>query len=76
MIVFRDDDEGFLTWISSHPAGFVMNTRRRPDPDYMILHAADCPTLGAHCGMNDNPGGFTERAYIKACGDDLKELQS
>ena len=44
---FRDDDEGFLRWLSGNSAGYVVNcykaTSRSGGP-YM-LHRADCQTL-------------------------------
>jgi hypothetical protein len=27
---FVDDDPGYLAWLAAHPAGFVLNTYRRP----------------------------------------------
>jgi len=51
---FRDDDSGYLKWLTAHPDGFVLNAARNPTPAYLVLHRASCdtingtPTLGSH----------------------------
>jgi hypothetical protein len=45
MRTFEDDDTGYLTWVESHQHGFVVNSYRRPDPRYLILHRATCGTI-------------------------------
>jgi hypothetical protein len=37
MIEFREDDIGYLDWLDAHPSGFVLNVRRNPDPNYVVL---------------------------------------
>ena len=49
------DDEGYLHWIAANESRYVVNTRRRPSPDYIRLHAA---THGV---------GWTT-TYLKVCG--------
>lgn len=39
--MFTDDDQGYLDWLERHPAGFVVNTFRIPNPSYVILHVTD-----------------------------------
>jgi len=64
--VFRDDEAGYLAWLTSHPTGFVLNAARSPRPDYLILHRATCRTI------NGTPtrGGPWTGPYIKVCADD------
>src|SRR5215213_3150476 len=45
MRIFEDDDVGYLAWIDDHQHGFVVNTYRKPDPLYLILHRATCGTI-------------------------------
>jgi hypothetical protein len=45
MRIFEDDDAGYLAWVGSHPHGFVVNTFRKPDPRYLMLHRATCHTI-------------------------------
>jgi hypothetical protein len=34
VLVFADNDDGYLAWLDSHPTGFVLNSFRRPKPTY------------------------------------------
>jgi len=74
--IFQDNDAGYLLWTKANPNGFVVNTRRRSDPEYLVLHRASCPTVLVHRGMDQNPGGFTERGYQKICGKTVQELRA
>lgn len=35
----------YLEWLAEHPAGFVINTGRRPTASYLMLHQASCHTI-------------------------------
>ena len=72
MIEFREDDIGYLDWLDAHPSGFVLNVRRNPDPNYVVLHRADCGSITA---ARDH-GAYTGRAYRKICALDVDELRS
>lgn len=72
MIEFRDDDAGYLAWVESHSQGYVLNVRRHPDPDYVILHRASC---GSIARRSHRPGAYTERQYRKICAFDLETLE-
>jgi hypothetical protein len=65
-VVFRDDDAGYLEWLRAHPGGFVLNAARRPRPDYLVLHRANCRTITAQPARGD----VWTSSYIKICGDD------
>lgn len=67
--VFRDDEAGYLSWLTAHPGGFVLNTARSPRPNYLILHRATCRTITGR----PTRGGPWTGPYIKVCADD--ELQ-
>jgi hypothetical protein len=71
MVEFRDDEAGYLRWIAANPDGFVLNVRRTPDPNYVVLHRATCGSISTPRG----PGAYTCRAYRKICADDMHELQ-
>jgi hypothetical protein len=45
MRIFEDDDAGYHAWIDGHQHGFVVNSYRKPDPLYLILHRATCGTI-------------------------------
>lgn len=74
--VFKDDDLGYLQWAGENQSGYILNTRKIPDPDYMILHRARCSTITRYPKMDINPGGFTERGYIKICADRASQISS
>ena len=75
VIEFADDDSAYLQWVASHTEGFVVNCRKTFDPTYLVLHRATCPTLRTYRGIDDNPGGFTERGYIKLYAESVAELE-
>jgi len=74
IMVFIDDDSEYLDWIAAHPDGYVVNSRRKFDSGYLVLHRAKCPTVHSHRGMMESPGGFTERSYLKFCSESMIEL--
>ena len=74
-LVFRDDDAGYLAWIEANPDGYVINTRRQIDANYLVLHRATCRTIRNYPRMDTRPGGFTERGYQKICDETVVELQ-
>jgi hypothetical protein len=71
MVPFKDNDEGYLAWLSAHPDGFVVNTYRRPKPSYLRLHAAACRMIN---GTPTNGRRWTGE-YIKFC-DTRGELET
>ena len=72
--IFDNDDRAYLNWLSAHPEGFVVNGRRKFDPKYLVLHRATCGSVNVFPGMKENPGGFTERNYVKLCGESISSL--
>ncbi len=72
MIEFLDDDEGYLAWIAANPNGFVLNVRRMADPDYVVLHRANCGSISTD---KREPGAYTTRDYRKICAASVAELQ-
>lgn len=73
VVVFDNDDEGYLAWLDAHPEGFVLNTRRSKAPDSLVLHRAGCSTL-KNRAKSGKAGGLTER-NIKVCAMDVDCLK-
>ena len=73
--VFRDQEGDYFEWIFSNPDGFVVNSRRNPKPEYMVLHRAICPTVDRYLGLAKH-GAFTTRSYIKVCSRSIPELRA
>ena len=69
--VFRNAETDFLAWIATHPQGWVVNSVRSPSPAYLILHRADCWTIGPH-----GAGNYTTGEYVKTCSVDRSALDS
>lgn len=68
---FRNNDEGYLKWIETHPEGFVVNVDvPQSRAEYPMVHSAQHKLLSS-----DAVGGYTTGAYEKICSDDLAELE-
>jgi hypothetical protein len=72
-VVFSDSDAAYEKWVKENPTGFVINTSRTLDSNYMPVHRATC----AHITNFDKrtSGAFTERDLIKICALDITPLQ-
>jgi hypothetical protein len=45
IVIFRDDDRGYLAWVAANPRGFVMNIHRSLNPSDARVHRARCWTI-------------------------------
>lgn len=75
VIEFIDNEAGYLTWVKGHSSGYVLNTERSKNWNYMVLHGAWCELVREHKGSG-KPGGFTERDYIKICALNVESLRN
>lgn len=71
---FDRDDKLFLGWTHANDQSYVLNTERSKNPNVMVLHHAWCKKMN-QLSKNADPGGFTERDYIKICSPDLASLR-
>lgn len=71
MLTFVDDDRGYLTWVAQHPGGIVLNTARKPAPEYLILHRATSFTITG----SPAKGEYWTRDFIKHCAEHRAELR-
>jgi hypothetical protein len=67
--IFKDDDEGFFEWLDANPDGYVINTNRKPTPNYLVLHVPSCPHFkgGDHLHWTKD--------YVKICSDSRDQLE-
>lgn len=72
-IIIENDDTHYLEWLRLNPKGFVVNLTRKIGSRYAVLHQATCRTINRYPGMEDTPGGFTERDYVKLCGNTIRD---
>lgn len=70
MIIFINDDKAYLRWTDENPDGYVINTARKPKPDYTVLHKSSCGTISSTERSN-----WTTTDFIKVCSRDLNELK-
>jgi hypothetical protein len=68
---FLDDDDGYLGWLNDNPAGFVLNVRRSPGPNYTVLHRATCQSIA----RSRDDGAYTARGYRKLVADNVDDLR-
>ena len=66
-------DPAYLDWTANHPNGYVLNTRRNINRDYMALHRPCCESIADRARYE--PGAYTEAEYAKVCADTLAELR-
>jgi hypothetical protein len=68
---FRDDDAGYLAWVTAHPDGYVLNIARGHYAGDARMHHAGCRTIS---GQNPRGGAWTG-PYVKICAEHLGELE-
>ena len=67
---FRDDDRGYLNWVSANDQGFVINIQRSLSTSDARLHHAWCHTITGEPARGRTWTG----PYIKVCSTSLPEL--
>jgi hypothetical protein len=68
---FRDDDPGYLEWLSAHPDGYVINIARGYSATTARVHCAACRTISGQI-----PRGVAWTGpYVKVCAEQLADLQ-
>lgn len=68
---FLNDDAGYVSWLTAHPHGFVLNTYPHVTSDYLILHRAACRTINRPLA----DGREWTRQYGKTCDDDRASVE-
>jgi hypothetical protein len=74
-ILFDDNDHSYQRWLVANPHGYVINTRRRLSPSYMVLHRASCSSIRKYSSVA-LPGALTERSYVKVCAAGVADLRN
>ncbi len=65
---FREDDTGYLSWLQTHAAGYLINIHKCYNPADARLHHASCNTLRNQRGTLTDP-------YVKVCAAQLADLE-
>lgn len=69
MLIIINDDPAFLSWISHHRLGFVLDSFRKPAKRHLVWHRATCAELKASHHRRPTSG-----THIKLCSLDATEL--
>lgn len=72
---FERDDTVYLQWLRDHPSGYVLNTNHSLSPRLTVIHRTTCATISDTSATGHQPGGFTERGYLKVYADDVELLR-
>lgn len=70
IILFRDNEEGFLDWLRANAEGFVVNANRTPNAKYLILHRSSCWCISRPL----KNGEKWTVSFIKVCANDSQSL--
>jgi hypothetical protein len=70
VVLFKDDDEGFFEWQEAHPDGEFINTERKPNPNYLVLHKSGCRHFKGNDALQ------WTRDYVKAASADRGALEA
>lgn len=70
--VFETTDDEYHEWMSQHPEGYVLNTKRQNDP-YAVLHVSGCHHISIYTRKHGK-NAFTGGDYIKICSDSANSL--
>jgi len=71
MLIIINDDPAYVSWLSRHRQGFVVDSPSRPKKNHLTLHRATCSLIKPH-----KRARLTTGVHIKACSLDAAELAS
>jgi predicted HNH restriction endonuclease len=71
--VFDKSDADYLQWMTDHPRGFVLNTKRPANQAYAMLHRSNCSHIRS-LRNGEVQSCFTEHGWVKFCSEDLQGL--
>jgi hypothetical protein len=72
MILFLNEDRAYLSWVTHHRHGFVLDCNRKPTKHHLILHRATCPDVKHSASRTTH---WTTGHHMKACSLDAEELR-
>lgn len=72
MIIFLNEDRAYVSWVTHHRTGFVLDSTRKPTRTRIVLHRATCPEI-KHCESKRTH--WTTGRRMKACSLDAEELK-
>jgi 5-methylcytosine-specific restriction protein A len=84
VVVYVDDDPGFIDWCAKHPRGYVWNCKRDRTGEQVfpyMMHRASvkgslCPHFKDTNQVGGNVGNLTSSTYCKACSTSREALET
>jgi hypothetical protein len=70
LVMFKDDDDAFFEWQDAHPEGQFINTERKPNPNYLVLHKSGCPHFKGEESLH------WTKDYVKVASTDRGGLET
>lgn len=70
VVRFVDNDDGYRSWVTSNPDGFVVNCKNPPERDYVRLHKAWCDSVSGPT----HRGNYRTKGQMKVCSTERIEL--
>jgi hypothetical protein len=71
--MFLNEDRGYVSWVTHHRQGFVLDGKRKPKIGSLTLHRAACREIKASQGRQTH---WTTGSKLKACSLDRAELEA
>lgn len=71
MVIYLDEENAYIAWITRHRDGFVLDGMRSPSRRRYVLHRTTCETVRA---SKTKATHWTTGRHFKACAMDLQEL--
>src|SRR5690242_80541 len=72
MILFLDEERGYLSWVTHHRQGFVLDSPRKATGKHVTVHRATCELIKRSESKRTH---WTTGSRMKGCSLDLNELQ-
>lgn len=73
MVIFLDEELAYLSWVTHHRAGFVLDCLRPPSKGRRTLHRAACPEIKTSSKKRTH---WTTGRHMKACAMDEESLKT
>jgi hypothetical protein len=73
MILFLDEERAYLSWVTHHRNGFVLDGNRKPTKHHLMLHRATCPEIKHSATKTTH---LTTGHHMKVCSLDAEELKA
>lgn len=72
MIIFINEERGYLSWVTHHRKGYVLDGKRKPKLSHLVIHRATCREIKVGPSQRTH---WTTGAKLKACSLDRSELE-